>query len=271
MRRFEYCTTHTKHPTNGVRYRILQTRYPLPMPLDYNTLLPKVNTLLQYHTQLRANTPHPPPKKKNMSKHTRRSSPVTCKHTASTGGVHSAKSDWMMPKAVGLLATSSDRSGRIPPPGPPARADWSTPPVDSADTNMHTCTRAVSLDVSLDGRDLGRPQVLPKAKRTHSRVIETHYDITSYITRCLGVRHELGTASASQALKKQSGGRRQRFKSSCLLNRVPPSSATSPVQALPVGGLSSSSAPCTRPSRNRRQTRNPGRTRGRNGWRTAPC
>lgn len=60
----------------------------------------------------------------------------TCKQTASTGGVHSARSDMIMLKAVGLLAISSDRSIRAPP--PPASADWSIPPVDIADTNKHT-------------------------------------------------------------------------------------------------------------------------------------
>lgn len=44
----------------------------------------------------------------------------------------------MMLKAVGLLAISSDRSIRTPP--PPA-ADWSIPPVDIADTNKQTYFR----------------------------------------------------------------------------------------------------------------------------------
>ena len=63
----------------------------------------------------------------------------TCKQTASTGGVHSAKRDWMMPNAAGLLAIRSERSIRAPP--APASADWSMPPADIADTSKHTCFR----------------------------------------------------------------------------------------------------------------------------------
>lgn len=63
----------------------------------------------------------------------------TCRQTASTGGVHSAKRDWIIPKALGLLATNSDGSSRVPNvPLLPARAAWSTHPVDVAETNRHT-------------------------------------------------------------------------------------------------------------------------------------